>query len=1081
MAESSKEGSSRSRGAGRDTEKLLEKMLYGSGTDLMDLDDIEEAFKDNEDDIMENDEKDSEEEEDWDENVDDEITQVFILISDLDELARDFEDFEDNLIVTKGIGKTRHGSKRRVLQGEERLAPEVKELLGEANLLYISQDYGKAIDFLQNLITKYPNVHQAWNTLGLVHEEMGHQDKALQLRMVAAHMNQSDSLLWKELGVKSINVNANQQAIYCFTKALVVDPTDLDALWDRSYIYKEMGREDEAIDGFLQVLELVPHHFKAINELVRLYRRKGMVKDAIQLYEKAVEYHMENDTTQKEEDEDEERRQEEEDELSDRFGYAEVNMLSELYLMQNDYRRSLETIKTGIRYVQHRQHETYWDSYGDNDQEYFEDPENEERSDFPIELRVRMGVCRVYLGDVRTAAKHFQYLLNYPATTYPDLHQDIAYAYMDKRHYEPALNVFQKIVDVSDEIEVDVLIRTADCYHQVGELETAALFYSNVLEEQPENMDVMLSLATIYEEQGKEEHALELANYVMQKTREVRRKKKEEERQKRNQELEIKKSSTDEKPQREKASIFDETGVRITKVEYYRRRRNEFKRQEEEKDRFCMMNFAKIAELDPLLAPNVIETSKPIMREYIYVAQELYNEFTSTNAFYPSNRSRRYTETGFFNRTLHRQDKRSLDREAHQMARRLRGRVDTKVENNEEDESDEEIQRRKDEDERDERFRSGSIFRGASFDVWCDLFIKYGYMLAVTQPETAYDVLKRVSEANVFYHDPQKIQAIKLALLGCSLINNNDVIKYEVQRWFMTIDRFKPYPYHLMLATTKSGPNSLLQYTGFNHMKYMMRTVRLIDTSLIEESKKKSYNKRGSIKPMNDTISGIEADPSATMARLNFNELFEVPDDQDRQTVLSMHERGQEIPTVPIPIHLNMFGFQLTIGKTFNGACLLLMRAYALEPNDPINTLSLAVTLFMRAMNRRTTNRHFQIMQGFYFLNKYRKLRGYCQETEYNFGRAFHLLGLTHLAVPHYERVLVMSSANEKGKISEESIESIYEYDEEYEDNKMEEEDDDDDDDSSFKKEAAYNLHLIYVTSGAPHLAKLLLAKYCTV
>lgn len=39
------------------------------------------------------------------------------------------------------------------------------------------------------------------------------------------------------------------------------------------------------------------------------------------------------------------------------------------------------------------------------------------------------------------------------------------------------------------------------------------------------------------------------------------------------------------------------------------------------------------------------------------------------------------------------------------------------------------------------------------------------------------------------------------------------------------------------------------------------------------------------------------------------------------------------------------------------------MRAYALEPNDPVNILSLAITLFMRAMNRRTTNRHFQIMQ----------------------------------------------------------------------------------------------------------------------
>ena len=84
MAESSKAGSSRSRGAGRDTDKLLEKMLYGSGTDMMDLDDLEQVFKDNEDDTMDNDEDEYEEEDeeelededqDWDENVDDEITQ----------------------------------------------------------------------------------------------------------------------------------------------------------------------------------------------------------------------------------------------------------------------------------------------------------------------------------------------------------------------------------------------------------------------------------------------------------------------------------------------------------------------------------------------------------------------------------------------------------------------------------------------------------------------------------------------------------------------------------------------------------------------------------------------------------------------------------------------------------------------------------------------------------------------------------------------------------------------------------------------------------------------------------------------
>lgn len=34
-----------------------------------------------------------------------------------------------------------------------------------------------------------------------------------------------------------------------------------------------------------------------------------------------------------------------------------------------------------------------------------------------------------------------------------------------------------------------------------------------VLDEQPENLDVLMSLATVYEEQGKEEQALELVDF----------------------------------------------------------------------------------------------------------------------------------------------------------------------------------------------------------------------------------------------------------------------------------------------------------------------------------------------------------------------------------------------------------------------------------------------------------------------------------------------------------------------------------------------------------------------------------------
>ena len=49
-------------------------------------------------------------------------------------------------------------------------------------------------------------------------------------------------------------------------------------------------------------------------------------------------------------------------------------------------------------------------------------------------------------------------------------------------------------------------------------------------------------------------------------------------------------------------------------------------------------------------------------------------------------------------------------------------------------------------------------------------------------------------------------------------------------------------------------------------------------------------------------------------------------------------------------------------------------------------------------------------MQGLAFLTKYRDLRGEdvdnADEVEYNFGRAFHQLGLLTLAAKHYTRVL---------------------------------------------------------------------------
>lgn len=97
------------------------------------------------------------------------------------------------------------------------------------------------------------------------------------------------------------------------------------------------------------------------------------------------------------------------------FGYTELNILAELLMMQGDHARALEVVKGGIRCLQGRTMETWWDQW-DDEREFEDDTEAEgtgllqerlegkgEKWDVPMELRVKMGVCRLIMGQVDEA------------------------------------------------------------------------------------------------------------------------------------------------------------------------------------------------------------------------------------------------------------------------------------------------------------------------------------------------------------------------------------------------------------------------------------------------------------------------------------------------------------------------------------------------------------------------------------------------------------------------------------------------------------------------------------------------------
>lgn len=87
-----------------------------------------------------------------------------------------------------------------------------------------------------------------------------------------------------------------------------------------------------------------------------------------------------------------------------------------------------------------------------------------------------------------------------------------------------------------------------------------------------------------------------------------------------------------------------------------------------------------------------------------------------------------------------------------------------------------------------------------------------------------------------------------------------------------------------------------------------------------------------------------------------------------------------------------------------------------MEPKNPLVNLSLALAYIQYAIKRQAANRHHLITQGLTFLFAYYDLRRRSgdaseqQEAEFNVARAYHMLGLTHLAIPYYERCLSCSN-----------------------------------------------------------------------
>ncbi|KAI4356966.1 hypothetical protein L6164_000943 [Bauhinia variegata] len=174
--------------------------------------------------------------------------------------------------------------------------------------------------------------------------------------------------------------------------------------------------------------------------------------------------------------------------------------------------------------------------------------------------------------------------------------------------------------------------------------------------------------------------------------------------------------------------------------------------------------------------------------------------------------------------------------------------------------------------------------------------------------------------------------------------------------------------------------------------------------------------------------------------------------------------QGKHTDCVP---PLLVWGHQFTALSHHQGAARKYLEAYKLLPENPLINLCVGTSLINLALGFRLQNKHQCVVQGLAFLYNNLRICGNSQEALYNIARAYHHVGLVTLAAMYYEKVLCTYEKDYPiPKLPNENPDMTENHQPGY---------------CDLRREAAYNLHLIYKKSGALDLARQVLKDHCTL
>lgn len=909
--------------------------------------------------------------------------------------ASSYEDEEDMYemedIDSMFRSSRRRKGKGRGADGDKELSPEVEMLIAKANEAFIDNDLDAVVEYAEHAIRLDFNAKKGYALLAAVYQDKGDPERVLKARVAMLHLEKKNKDGWIEVAALSHSLGYLQQAIEFYGRACLLDDKDYVTRLTRAALYMESHQDNKAYDllrrvrkQYFSVIEDEDVKSRVIFNMATCLTLLGRTSEAIVMYEDILKKNLQPNIY---------------GEYDVQFDFLSLNVLAELYYNQKAYSKAVKTIKNVTRWLLGRYEESWWEDMKDDSEYderrlsikraeksmYFND---ESRYSLPIDLRVRLLLCRLQQYEFDEARIHLSILLTMDATALSDLYTLVGTALENVNLWKEALSIFQALDAGSGggELLEGNDLHIARCLCELGNTSEAEELYKYILQQDQNNIEVMVALAEIYGSTNRNNEAKDLINVVHDLREQMSLTKQQDQLQPGEEHNESGKNGstkTDDmfisNSHKNKKSIRQ---GRLTRVQRIAAERQATKIAEEKYRLLSRYNEG-------------MEKGNPAaVHEWMRLAGELVTTFTNIKKFFPSDKNK-----VFKGLTINRERKGSKRMNIDERLQQLTSQLDENALESDDEENDDKILEKTDN------------FRNISFDKWFDLFMQYSLCLARYEDcEDAYSVLRRAKIANVFHHDKYKETITEYVTFACAYISGDFHGSNDYARQLILTHQFYNDGYRLYCSMLPSGIKAADIFNASNNQKFFLRQVKAVD-SLVQ---KRAITGQAKI-----------TDASVSIEKEN-------------------------------PILLTLYAHIMLVGKSYVPSWNYLMKASTLASNDAMILLSTGLVHIQRALQRQTLNRHLQIIQGFSYLLDYFELRKSVgmveeQEANYNMGRTFHVLGLTSLALPYYNRVLELSNNSE--------VEDNFDY----------------------SYHAAYNLHLIYTLSGNGKLARHIVDKYLVI